>query len=262
MCRDFSGKYGSGEGVGCDNPLDRRRRDSGNPPGVVLDGNLNILGVVGDENVLLVGGWRSEDKGETWTKSDEEEGFEAVLTYALDGSAIFGLRGSWIVKSTDKGLTWEKYGRAGVNVLDMAYDNQNDTLWVLGEGGYLFRFIDGERVNIELPTGGEMRTRTIACDPFDGNIIYVGNALNIAKSEASVIRSTDGGATWENMTKTAANGVTGNGRRRRGSLRCAPTRRPEICMSSEQLAAGCGRQRDLNNTGRDCRVSGNESENG
>lgn len=54
-----------------------------------------------------------------------------------------------------------------------------------------------------------MRTRTIACDPFDGNIIYVGNALNIAKSEASVIRSTDGGATWENMTKTATDGVTG-----------------------------------------------------
>lgn len=57
--------------------------------GVVLDGSLNILGVVGDENVLLVGGWRSEDKGETWTKSDEKESVEAVLTYALDGSAIF-----------------------------------------------------------------------------------------------------------------------------------------------------------------------------
>lgn len=208
MCRDFSGKYGSGEGV----DVIIRSTDGGatwKSTGVVLDGSLNILGVVGEENVLLVGGWRSEDKGETWTKSDEKEGFDAVLTYASDGSAVFGLRGSWIVKSTDKGLMWEKYGRAGVNVLDMAYDNQNDTLWVLGEGGYLFRFIDGERVNIKLPTGGEMRTRTIACDPFDGNIIYVGNALNIAKSEASVIRSTDGGETWENMTKTAADGVTG-----------------------------------------------------
>lgn len=208
VCRDFSGKYGNGEGV----DVIIRSTDGGETwksTGIVLTESLNILGVVGEENVLLVGGWRSEDKGETWTKSDEKEGFDAVLTYASDGSAVFGLRGSWIVKSTDKGLTWEKYGRAGVNVLDMAYDNQNDTLWVLGEGGYLFRFIDGERVNIKLPTGGEMRTRTIACDPFDGNIIYVGNALNIAKSEASVIRSTDGGATWENMTKTATDGVTG-----------------------------------------------------
>ena len=87
VCRDFSGKYGSGEGV----DVIIRSTDGGETwesTGVVLDGSLNILGVVGEENVLLVGGWRSEDKGETWTKSDEKEGFDAVLTYASDGSAV------------------------------------------------------------------------------------------------------------------------------------------------------------------------------
>ena len=207
VCRDFMGKYGSGENV----DVIIRSTDGGQTwesTGVVLDGSLNILGVIGNENVLLVGGWRSEDKGATWVKSDANEGFEAVLTYAIDGSAIFGLHGLWIVKSYNNGLTWEKYSNVDVNVLDMAYDNQNDTLWVLGEGGHLFRYINGKKVNIKLPTGGEMNPKTIACDPLDGNIIYVGNALDIAKSEASVIRSSDGGKTWENMTKSVNDGVT------------------------------------------------------
>ena len=208
VCRDYSGKYGSGKGV----DLIIRSTNGGNTwesTGVVVEGNPNILGVLGDDNVLLVNGWRSNDKGATWTKSNEKDGFETVLTYALEGNAIFGLRGSCIVKSIDKGLTWQKYADMEKKVLDMAYDNQNDTLWVLDEDGCLFRFIEGRRVNIKLPTGREMRTKTIASDPFDGNIIYVGNARDIAKSEASVIRSLDGGTTWENMTKTATNGVPG-----------------------------------------------------
>ncbi len=208
ICRDYSDKYG----LGSEADVILRSTDGGDTfesTGVRVEGDLHIVGVVGNENILLVGGLRSTDKGATWEKIEGIPGFDSVMTYALDGSTIFGTSVNWIVKSIDGGLTWESVGKVGSKPKSIAYDNQNDTLWVLNGDGLLFRFVDGERKMVKLPTGDEMKPRSIACDPKDGNIIYVGNALNIAKSEASVIRSKDGGYTWENLTKTVTNGVPG-----------------------------------------------------
>lgn len=207
ICNDKDNFYGMGKNV----YIIIRSDDGGKTfksTGANVGGKTNVMGVVGDENVILAGNLRSGDKGKTWSEVD---GVTSVYTYELDGGAVYGANGKELVKSTDKGITWKVLAKLSSDISDLAYDNSGDTVYALTSDGSVCRVNckDGKVSPVALPKGGSIKPKTLACDPFDGNILYVGNALNVAKSMTSVIRSTDGGKTWQNMTRTPSGEVKG-----------------------------------------------------
>ncbi len=52
---------------------------------------------------------------------------------------------------------------------------------------------------------------TVAVDPVDPAIVYVGNAKNIYAANNALVRSADAGATWTNLTVTSALSATAPG---------------------------------------------------
>ncbi|TAF67332.1 MAG: T9SS C-terminal target domain-containing protein [Cytophagales bacterium] len=157
-----------------------------------------------NENVILAGGvsggmWRSDDGGNSWTKTttssqfhnvtcliqDPRPGFSNVWYFgtgegsgnsASGGSA--GYRGNGIYKSTDGGNTWSL----------LASTNSDPT--VLG-GGSTFGGVGAAA------TGGDFQyIWNIAINPTNGHIL--------AATYTGIMRSTDGGLSWTKVLAAVA----------------------------------------------------------
>ena len=51
--------------------------------------------------------------------------------------------------------------------------------------------------------------RCVEVDPTNSNVIFVGNAKQTYASDLGLLKTTDGGNTWVNMTSTAGNMLNG-----------------------------------------------------
>lgn len=153
---------------------------------------------------------RSTDRGQTWAPMT---GCDGVFTasprgdYALYGRN--GRNGRDIVRSKDKGTTWQVLATLPANVHDIGYDPAHDRVYAAAEDNGLYQ-CDGpdyKPVNLRdrLPKDQHsdgMMTSTVAVDPVDPNVVYAGangTGLFIERDNA-VARSTDGGKTWEKLT--------------------------------------------------------------
>jgi hypothetical protein len=93
-------------------------------------------------------------------------------------------------------------------VNDLAFDHERDRLYAAA-GGRLFQ-IDAatgkvDDVTDRLPADqfGQRCVGTVAVDPVDAAVVYAGGARNVYATDVSVVRSTDAGATWQGLTKSA-----------------------------------------------------------
>ena len=173
-----------------------------------------------DADVLFCWAYRSADKGQTWTKMNDCDG--VFTTYVRAGkSELYGSKGKNIVRSRDKGATWETIATLPHNVRDIGYDAKRDRLFVPDSDNRL-QECDGPDykptdIADRLPRdqhGDGMAVSTIAVDPVDTNVIYAGaNGTGLYYQHSNgVSRSTDGGKTWERLTCNpdfCLNGVTG-----------------------------------------------------
>lgn len=184
----------------------------------------------GDSRTLFASNWRSTDGGTTWTDMTGDAypvKCHGVLTHDPVTGALFGTaritNGSQLVRSTDKGATWSVVATVSGRVLDCAYDHVRRRAWITVENQFtnqtrdlLFTTLDANNIG-STPTlaapyppndtglfSSRARINSVAVDPHDPNIIYLASARDTYRADNSVIRSIDGGATWENLTLRAA----------------------------------------------------------
>ena len=173
-----------------------------------------------DPNILFCWSVRSEDRGKTWAKMDGCDG--VFTTYVRAGkSELYGRNGKNLVRSRDKGATWQVLAALPDAIRDIGYDAKLNRFYIPTDGNHLqqcdgpdYKPVD---ISDRLPRdqhGDGMCVSTIAVDPVEPDVVYAGangNGLYYQHNNG-VARSTDGGKSWERLTANpdyCGNGVSG-----------------------------------------------------
>jgi len=183
----------------------------------------------GDPNNSNIAFWhdlRTTDQGATWTRMTACKG---VFTYNPAGSKeLYGANLRNVVKSTDGGATWTTVATFPGNVYDIAFDHVRNRLYVASDNRVLYQWQGGTVTDItsRLPADnqGWQGANTVAVDPVNPDVVYAGKHGDIYMSDAAVVRSIDGGVTFQKLTKQP--GGTGlDGARETTCIRVHPVTR-------------------------------------
>ena len=123
-----------------------------------------------------------------------------------------------MVKSTDSGATWTPVTTiASGTIADVAYDQQRSRLYIVdGAGRKLYQWENSVLADItsSLPSvnNSAQGANTVAVDPVDPNVLYVGKEADIYCSSAGVVCSTNAGTNWTVLTKQIASSGPDGGR--------------------------------------------------
>ena len=161
------------------------------------------MGAPNDANVLFAGDWRSADAGQNWAKMSG-----CTRVYATDAKGdLWGV--DWekndIVTSSDNGATWRKVAdKSGISDLAVAPDGtkvwavSDNALWKCDLGAApTWTKIE----NLVPDQWGAPRVKSVAVDPKNPDVLYIATNRDLIASDASAQHSSDGGVTWENLTR-------------------------------------------------------------
>lgn len=161
-----------------------------------------------DPAVGFASNWRTADGGKTWQPL---AGCDAVFCADPGGAHdLFGRNGEILVRSRDHGLTWQPVaGNATIpgGITDLACDPAHGRFWIVSQD-VLKRWENGGLTTVEIPKDQHsgVRVSSVAVDPVDPNIVYAANHKDVYSCDNAVVRSTDGGTTWTNLTHHLASG--------------------------------------------------------
>jgi hypothetical protein len=193
-----------------------------NISGVAPRGNTIVISV-NDGPVASQGVWRSTDLGVNWTQISGAAGSGLPAGRAFDlasdpsntATLYTNAGGNGIYRSTDTGATWTQVSNAAMNALiggannvEIAVGNSNNVFVAIVNGGRLsglFRSGNGGGTwtALDLPAsvengaatfgihpGGQGRIHlSIAADPTDANIVYIGGDRQPCFTESTGCRS-------------------------------------------------------------------------
>jgi len=175
--------------------------------GIEMRGIETGYGDPNNANVLFSFNHRSTDQGLTWKTMLRSRG---VLTHNPTGSKeLYGAYGSHVVRSWDQGASWEKVFElpGGESVSDVAYDHVRHRIYAASWDHKLYKYETTTQSLAEITSlvpadqFGNRRIWSVAVDPVNPNVVYTAGPANIYSSDTSVNRSTDGGATWQPLTR-------------------------------------------------------------
>ncbi len=159
-----------------------------------------------DANVAYVARYRTTDAGETW---EPMKGVTDVFTADAEGR-IYGTNHiasdrAVLVRSDDYGKTWLELAEVEGPVLGLDVTPDGSTIYVANIKALLAVDVNskaGAR-DIEVPASSTNRRRVtgIAVDPKNPQTLYVTQHLNIEATDVALIRSTNGGESWEVLTR-------------------------------------------------------------
>ncbi len=174
--------------------------------------------------VSFAGNWRTEDRAYNWTPMTACDG---VLTASAVSSRLFGVKYNTaanttnIVTSTDHGITWQSFGVAlPGEVADIAVGrttSNTERVFIVNEDKLKSwdTGVSGAWTNVTTLTDQwGTRHRTVATDPQNLSVVYVGSSRDIFSSSVAVQRSTDNGGSWTNLSVSSplTTGVKDGGR--------------------------------------------------
>ncbi len=158
-----------------------------------------------NNDIGFIGAWRTVDHGKTW---GQMTGVTDVFTSNPTGQReLYGKNGADVVVSYDHGATWQTLFTVPGGFRQMAFDQIHNRFWIataslINGSTSLMKYENGQLTTVTTPADqyGTTRVAAVAVDPGDPNVIYVGNDRNIWTASNSLLRSTDGGQTWQNLT--------------------------------------------------------------
>ncbi len=192
-----------------------------------------------DENLWYVavgsgGVWKTENSGTTWKPVFDDQGSYSIGSVTIDpnnnstiwvgtGENVGGRHvayGDGVYVSYDKGETWKNMGlQKSEHIAKVIVHPENsDIIWVAAEGPLwskggergIFKSSDGGK-NWEKTLGGNEWTgaTSLEIDPSDPDVLYAATwqrHRNVAAymgggPGSGIHKSTDGGETWEELTK-------------------------------------------------------------
>ncbi|MCG9896094.1 MAG: hypothetical protein MH204_11530 [Fimbriimonadaceae bacterium] len=155
-----------------------------------------------DLRVGFIGDLRTEDEARSWQRMADCDG---VLTDGPDGE-LFGIKRGTpnrAVRSDDGGRTWTTVFTTEAELRDLAWDPKGRRLYAAaGLQAWVWDGARLTRLQIPLDATGESRVRTVAVDPSDPKVVYVGSAGHVWSHGAPTVRSLDSGKTWQVLTET------------------------------------------------------------
>jgi len=160
------------------------------------EGSLNCLWLLPDfaESGRMVAGigpmiYISDDRGDSWRPAAELPG--AVLTLTGEGQRVLaGLYDAGVAKSEDGGATWSTLP-AGLSARGFArLCVSNGKLYAMGPQEGLWTSEDEGRTWRNL-------TSLASYLPISSAFVQAPRSLFVASQQNGILRSTDGGATWE-----------------------------------------------------------------
>ena len=141
---------------------------------------------------------RSHDGGQSWAFVDEGLPPEAAVLdiiatgHAAHGYTLYAVAGDGVYRSTDEGRTWQRHGKGfrGAEVEALAWD---------GTGG----MIAATQLGLYRRPAGKQQWKLVA-QPFESKHFYglssdAATHTIYAGMERGLVRSTDGGETWEEV---------------------------------------------------------------
>ena len=146
--------------------------------------------------VIFASNWRSADRGKIWASME----CDGVYGHKPNGT-LFGRKDSSLVESTDSGATWKKVVDVENSFDDVAFDAKRSKYY-FATYGELKSWEKGTFKTLKIPTDqyGKTKCTTVAVDPGQTDVVYGGAPRNIYSTLATVFRSRDAGATFENLT--------------------------------------------------------------
>ncbi len=169
-----------------------------------------------DPKIAFLYDHRTNDGGVTWEKMADCSG---VLAADPNTGEMFGASNNRIVSSINDGITWTKRADVpGANSLrDMALDYLTNSLYVVCNNEKFWKVDPGtgevKEITSTLPPDqhGNRAAQSVAVDPTDPQIVYLGKAGNLYAKDTSVLRSLDSGKTWKSLTRNLRGSVTQSG---------------------------------------------------
>jgi hypothetical protein len=153
-----------------------------------------------DPRTAFAGSLRTSDRAATWQRMDRCTG---VFAHDANGR-LYGRGPGGVVASDDHGVTWPLVAPVDGTIDDLAVSADGRQVWAVVNQREVRRWASGSWTVIStlLPDqdAATPRASSIAVDPADPQVIYVGRCRNRFTSSVSVQRSTDGGATWTSLS--------------------------------------------------------------
>ena len=163
------------------------------------------LFVATDKGVLA-----SSDGGKNWADVSDGLNGAAITALALDGNdperpLYAGTQGAGLFKSNDGGKSWSNLGLGGRDIEVIAAYQSHVYLGVRGTFASVYASADGGKT-FGLPAKAQLPphidVRSIAIDPINPNLVYIGTAFVNALHFPDLGRvkfSNDGGKTWRDL---------------------------------------------------------------
>lgn len=181
--------------------------------GKVFGGPDASFGDPADSKVIFASNWRSADGGRSWQKMD---GCRAVYAADRTTGILYGVgtrspSGAVIVSSRDHGSGWQRVAELEKDITDLAVEPGGARVWAVADGRLRVHERGGWRDPGAMPADqwGGVRVRSVALDPADPLIVYAACNRDVISTSVSVVRSTDGGKTWTNLTRQSPLDGTG-----------------------------------------------------
>ncbi len=189
-------------------------------------GNLCLLSVVPGQDRILAGIaqrglWQTTDGGATWTPLGQGPGSDAIvnrpsrIVYDPTNAEVFWESGiynrSGVYQTTNGGQTFRHLGKITHNDF-VSVDFSDPLRRTLLAGGHeqsrtVWKSVDGGQtwtnIGATLPEGTKFSSNPLLLDAST----YLVNASGWGKGTGGVYRTTNGGATWSQVTSLEANGV-------------------------------------------------------
>ncbi len=167
----------------------------------------NLFGDANNKNTLFAGNFYSTDFGEHW---EEMNGCDAVLYQNLvSPGEMFGVKGTKVVTSVDKGRNWFELCDVGSTVLDVAFDYYDKALYIVTGDKFFSCTFDGKLKNLTSKIPNNSLTKKVLndveVDYLYPNIIYVGGREEEYINDCSIMISIDKGESWRVISATPVN---------------------------------------------------------
>lgn len=155
--------------------------------------------------------WKSTNSGSSWTTTTDNLavlGISDIAFHPTNSSIVYIATGDGdandnyslgVMKSTDGGASWNTTGltwteNMGGSLRRLLINPSNPNILIVGGGSGIWRTTDGG-VNWSQVTSSSVRD--LEFKPNDPSVVYAGK---YGSTSVQVIKSTDGGATWFNLT--------------------------------------------------------------
>ena len=177
--------------------------------GLSFSGPDASFGDPADPKVLFASNLRSADGGATWTPMAGCDGVFAASPFPvhrLYGRLWYKSAKQCALRvSRDGGASWTTLATLPAPIDDIAADPRRSRLYVVSDSSLKVWQGRAWETVVSLPKdqGGGSRVSSVATDPTDPAIVYVACHRDVFSTSAAVLRSTDAGKTWQNLTLNA-----------------------------------------------------------